>query len=483
VFKSKYRFYLITIIIGVVCATYFIYAEHRDAGPAASSVVPVADNYPQPQVTAYDMGIYLDINTRTIHGNTVIDTVNTSGQVLQELWFTTYPNAFRDSTRTPAPREAYYSGFNEGWLKIDHLTVNGVTAKYQEQGIAVQALLASPILSGKNIKIEMTWRAKIPRLAYRYGSKSGVYMLGNFYPTLNVLGVDGWHNWQNSKFGDPFCFPVANYQVNINLPETYNMVSTGTITRAVAEDNGRTIYWSKADKVRDFCLLVMYDYQEMGKEIQGRSIKCYAPSNNKDIASLIVEQSGEILNFYSSMLCSYPYPDFKVAFVPMKGFQGMEYSGLVFLQEEFLNPAYDSGKRDFVLAHEIAHQWWYAMVGNDQFREPWLDEGLANWCACKYLQKTKGQSIPDSNNYQQGIKLTRQLDEMNSRQDYYRTAYNGGEAFWFGLEKEIGEEAVVNILRSYLGQYKFKIASSQDLFTLIKKEAPTDVEAYLQKWL
>lgn len=480
---NKYRFYLVAIIIGVICAAYFIYAEQKEDTPAVSPSLKTADIFPKPELTTYNMGLYLDINNRTLHGTTVIDTINTSGKALEELWFTAYPNAFRTQTRTPAPADAYYSGFNEGWLKIDSFKVNGTLVEYQEEDISMRAVLPAAVLPEKSLKIEMTWRARIPKLAYRYGCKNGAYMLGNFYPTLNVLSGQDWHNSYNSVFGDPFCFQAANYQVTINLPEAYNMVSTGNTTNIRAEDNGRTVYWVQADKARDFCLLVMYDYQEFSQEIKGRNIKCYTPDNNNCIVNRIVEQSGEILDYYSSTIGSYPYPDFKVAFVPMKGFHGMEYSGLIFLREDFLNPGYDDHKRQFILAHEIAHQWWYAMVGNDQFREPWLDEGLANWSAYKYLEKYQGQSVPDMTDCQPGIKLTKQLGEIRSTRDYYSTAYDGGEAFWFGLEQELGEETVIKVLRSYLADNKFEIATSQDLLAAIKKEAHKDMEYYFNKWL
>ena len=322
---NKYKFYLIAIIIGVICAAYFIYAGQKDDCPVASTGGEVSYLFPDPELTTYNMELYLDINTRTLYGSTVIDTKNTCSKNLEELCFTAYPNAFRNESETPAPNDAYYCGFNEGWLRIDSLKVNGSKVEYQEEGGLIRALLPLDLLPDKNIKVEMTWRAKIPKLAYRYGSRAGVYMLGNFYPTLNVLSDGDWHNTNNSVFGDPFCFHVASYMVNMSLPEAYNMVSTGTTISQMAEDSGRTIYWVKADKVRDFCLLVTYDYQELSREIMGRNIKCYAPSNNIDISSQIVEQSGQILDYYSATLGSYPYPDFKVAFVPMKGFHGMEY--------------------------------------------------------------------------------------------------------------------------------------------------------------
>lgn len=469
---NKNRFYLIAILVGVICAAYFVYAGQKDDCPVASTNGQISYQFPNPELTTYNMGLYLDINTRTLYGNTVIDTVNTCGKTLEELCFTVYPNAFRNKTDTPAPDDAYYSGFNEGWLIIDSLKVNGSKAEYQEEGILIRVLLPSALSPDKSIKVEMTWKAKIPKLAYRYGSTAGVYMLGNFYPTLNVLDDSGWHNSYNPRSGNPFYFHVANYKVNINLPETYSMVSTGTTISQLAEDSGRTIYWVKADKVRDFCLLVMHDYQQTGQENGGWNIKCYAPSNNIDISSGVFEQSSKILDYYATTLGPYPFPNLKVAFIPMKSFEGMEYSGLIFIGEEFLNLGYDKQKRQFILAHAIAHQWCYAMVGNDQLFEPWLDEGLANWLANKYIEKHLGYSPSD----QKRVVLSKQLPESCSGCDK-------GEAFWFGLEQELGEETLIKVLRSYMFEYKFKIASSQDLLAIIEKETHKNMDDYFNKWI
>lgn len=477
---NKHRFYILAIIVGVFCAAYFIYVGQLDDCSVASTN-QVSYQFPNPELTTYNMGLYLDINTRTLYGTTIIDTINTCGKAMDELYFTAYPNAFRNKSETPAPDNAYYCGFNEGWLRIDSIKVNGSKVEYQEEGVLIKTQLPSALLPDKSIKVEMAWKAKIPKLAYRYGSKAGVYILGNFYPTLNVLSNGHWQNSYNFSFANPFCFHVANYIVNINLPETYNMVSTGTTISILAEDKGRTIYWVKADKVRDFCLVVMHDYQESSRQIEGWNIKCYVPSNNIDISSRVVEQSGQIVDYYSTTLGPYPYPDFKVTFVPIKGFHGMRYSGLILLGEEFLNLGYDKQKKEFIMAREIAYQWCYTMVGTDQLRESWLGEGLANWLAYKYMQNNLGYSAPDINN-QQGVTLSKQLQESHLSWEYYSTANDGGEAFWFGLEQELGEETVIKVLRNYLAEYKFKIASSQDLLTTIEKETHKDMKYYFDKW-
>ncbi|MGS0745503.1 M1 family metallopeptidase [Syntrophomonas erecta subsp. sporosyntropha] len=480
---TRRRLYLVIIIIGVICAAYFLYGRYQPHGVVCAPLSGPTDKglFPAPDKTFYEMTLYLDINSSTIYGATRLNTENTSDQVLQDFYFTIYPDAFRDAAQTPAPREAYYAGFDPGWIEFDEINLNGKKVNYFREGVSLQLNPESDILPGQNIVVDLKWRVHIPRLAYRFGYKNGVYMLGNFYPILNVMERDGWHNSYNSFFGDPFCFHTANYRIQVSIPETYTLVSTGTNLERIAEDNGRQNYLIKADQVRDFCMVIMHDYNGMQKDINNTTVTVHVPCDKADQAGKILNQTGEILNFYSCTWGSYPYPEFNVVFVPMKGFHGMEYSGLIFLREEFADPDFQPTRGEFILAHEIAHQWWYGLVGNDQIKEPWLDEGLANWSAYKYLEHCRDQIPPRQEMPRKG-NLARELSDIYSTQDYYLTAYNDGEAFWFGLEEQLGEEKINQVLRRYLAEYRFAIASSQDLLAVIKKEAHQDMNDYFKLW-
>ncbi len=438
--------------------------------------------FPSPDETRYYMELYLDIASNLLYGHSSIYTLNTTDSDMNELWFSIYPNAFKTPACTPAPTQAYYKGFNPGWLELDGVLVNGREVEYSVDGVSMHIIMPFDIMPDKAIIIDMNWRSRIPEIAYRFGSKDGVFMLGYFYPVLNVYDQEGWHMAYNSKFGDPFCFHCADYLVEVNIPEAYEVVSTGSSSQKWAEDNGREIYLIEASKVRDFCLLIIYDYQEVISKVHNITVKCYVPGGSgTDKAKEIAQQCGEILHYYSCRWGSYPYLDFKVAFVPMQGFHGMEYSGLIFLQEEMFSPGFDSQRGSFILAHEVAHQWWYAMVGNDQLAEPWLDEGLANWSAYKYQEDCQGLMVMRQSNAAAG-KMNRPLNEMNSRSEYYQTIYNGGEAFWAALERELGRDTTDRVLRCYLEDYKFDIATTPGLLAVIRKEAHQEMDSFFQKW-
>ncbi len=189
-----------------------------------------------------------------------------------------------------------------------------------------------------------------------------------------------------------------------------------------------------------------------------------------------------MFKYYSCTFGSYPYREFDIVQVPMEGFQGMEYSGVIFLCREAFGPAYGEARQDFLLAHEIAHQWWFGLVGNDQLREPWLDEGLANWSAWSYLRERDGKNAAARISPDYQTDLGRSLSEMSGREEYFNLAYRNGERFWRELEHELGNKKVIEVLRSYLAEYRYQLASAADLHAVIEKEAGQDMTPLFKKW-
>lgn len=482
----KRKTWLIIITAVIICSAYFFWTGNQTGTEVAATLPDQIEpepitSFPAPGKTLYRMSLYLDINTRTLYGTTVLTTDNTSGQVLSDLWFTIYADAFRQADTTPAPAHSYYAGFESAGIEFDEIMVNFMPVDYKKEGVSLQLIPAEDILPGQDITIEMKWSVQIPRSSYRFGYKDGVFMLGNFYPVLNVYDDQGWRTSYNSSFGDPFCFNCADYVVRLNIPEAYSMVSTGNVVETIAEDNGRHFITAAAENVRDFGMVVYHQYRSIEQEAQGKTVSIYVPAQVDADVTPLMQETLDILDFFSCTWGSYPYSNFKVVFVPMKGFHGMEYSGIIFLSKDLLTPGADQQHTRFILAHETAHQWWYGMVGNDQVREPWLDEGLANWGAYKYLI-TKGQVAADAKSVSAPTNLSRELNQMYSRNDYYHTAYTGGESFWWGLEQELGEEKVKQVLRRYLANYRFQIATTEDLIQVIRQEAKYDMQEYFAGW-
>ena len=121
------------------------------------------------------------------------------------------------------------------------------------------------------------------------------------------------------------------------------------------------------------------------------------------------------------------------------------------------------------------------MVGNDQKLEAWLDEGLATWSSYKYMSAVENSNRPNITRFG-NYTLRRALNEYGSKENYYQEAYQNGALFWLELEQTLGEDQVQKILRRYLADYKYKIASTQDLLDVIQKETQKDMNDFFKRW-
>lgn len=482
---KKYLFLGLVVLSGVVIAAsvfyYINFVDHTASQHEKDLINRQAHTFPARQ-TLYQMGLYLDLPSRTLYGTNAMQLVNNSSGTLDELWFTAYPNAFASAEDSPAPTTAYYDGFSPGSMEFDYFKVNGEKVSYQVKGTAVRVPLVERIVPGQPFNVEVKYRTKIPKLAYRFGSKDGIFMLSYAYPILNVYDASGWHVSYNSKYGDPFCLASASYLVRLNLPDGYNFVSPGEITDSLAEDNGRQSFLIKAENLRDFSLAVMYDYKEINQQVETTDVKCYYPAGRKGPGNGLLQQSYEMLSYYSDIFGAYPYKDFKIVFVPMEGMTSCELSGMTFISDDLTDSFRGQEFNYFFLAHEISHQWWYALVGSDQLKEPWMDEGLANWSAYRYLSETRGAKTPVTGNSLKRFNLDRELKDIKSAQEYSRIAYTGGENFWFDLENKVGSRRMDKILKRYVEDFSGNIATSSDLRYIISKESKRDMTKFYKPW-
>ena len=438
--------------------------------------------FPSADKTVYRMGLFLDVLDKVLYGTSIVTTENNLRQPLSELYFTVYPNVFAKKSSTPAPSCAYRNGFDPGYIEITGVKFQGSPIPYEVEGTRLKLCLKEPLLPAQKAGIEMTWRVKIPNLAYRFGTRDGVFMLSNFYPVLTVNKGGEWRFAGETPLGDPFCFACADYLVKLNVPCDYQVISSGCEEARETGPDGRDTVFIKAAKARDFVVVASSQHHRLQGRALNVPVNLFVRWGRDGDAGLLLSKAQKMLEFYACTFGSYPFEELDIIEVPMCGFQGMEYSGVVFLQDRVLEPGFSPEKRKFLLAHEIAHQWWFGLVGNDQSREPWLDEGLANWSAGLYLRRLEGKTNAKAVRGSKGQDFFRSLDQMNSRSDYLASAYRGGEAFWIGLEERIGLDETIAVLRRYIADNRFGIASTGDVLRAVERETDRRLEDYFRLW-
>lgn len=189
--------------------------------------------------------------------------------------------------------------------------------------------------------------------------------------------------------------------------------------------------------------------------------------------------------FFNAKFGEYPYRDLCVVKSPFL-FGGMEYPGLVIVADN-IESSDDLAK---VIVHEIAHQWWYGVVGNNEITEAWLDESLTEYSSLLFFENNSKYNmsyenlVEDAKNTYElyidvitslgGTVDTRMNDRVNnysSEYEYSYLIYVKGVVMLDDIRTEIGEKKMYKALQKYYKQNKFKIASSEDLLQSFRKVA------------
>jgi aminopeptidase N len=160
---------------------------------------------------------------------------------------------------------------------------------------------------------------------------------------------------------------------------------------------------------------------------------------------------------FSASFGTYPYPELDVVLGAFPDFGGMEYPTIIFSEVD-----------KWTVAHEVAHQWWYGLVGNDQYAEPWLDESLATWSeelAMPPWLQCSGYAFPGT------AWLTNDMGYWGSHPAQYDVVYEGGACMLKDLANRFGKDRLIGILGDYAADHWLGVARTADFTAAIEAAA------------
>ena len=155
----------------------------------------------------------------------------------------------------------------------------------------------------------------------------------------------------------------------------------------------------------------------------------------------------------------------------------------------------DNGYLEIVIAHEVGHQWFYAMVGNNQVEHPWLDESLTSYTEFVYARAWHTQAQADAYVADFERRYARYtgtglpdlpLDlpvEQYSNYAYGIIVYTKGPLFLVELERQLGRDTVYKMLSDYFHRYQYAVATSTDVEKSFEETSGKDLSALFQKWV
>ena len=432
----------------------------------------------------YTMTLVYEPSTRSLAGEMTVQLENRTESAWETVEFQLWPNAFREGAKylpvseTYAPA-VYYKGASFGGITLTGIEGGEARVVGEDENI-LEVTPPAPVYPDERITLTMRFTVLLPEIEHRLGVGQKTVNLGNFYPILCAWGEEGFCEHVYACCGDPFVSGVADYDVTFSLPASYHVAHTGTGTRT--EENGLATYHVRAEGVRDFAMVCSEQFTVHTAEASGIPVAYYALDDADPSGTL--QTACESLSYYADAFGAYEYPAYTVVETGFP-YGGMEYPMLSLIADDL--PATEV---PLVVAHETAHQWWYAMVGSDQYHEAWQDEGLAEYSAALFFEaypeygRTYADMVAASESaYRAYYSVSAQLSrgETAMRRDltdytgdyaYRSLAYDKGVILFDRLRQTVGEERFFAAIKDYARAYKGEIAPPEALIARFAARSP-----------
>lgn len=406
---------------------------------------------------------------------------NTEAVSLSEIYFRLYPNL---------------PGYG-GRMTVNDMTVDGqaVTSELEADDSAMRVPLAQPLAPGEVIELSLTFEAEVPTQGAGYNIFSyteQTLALADFYPAVAVYDDEGWNIEVPPTYGDATFLDTSLYRVELTVPESMIVAASGSLSTEQVNDNGTRTLVLVSGPMRDFYIVMRADFEAASDVVDGILVTSYYPPDLQSGGVLALQYAVDSLRVFNEQFGPYPYTEFDVVATPTQA-GGVEYPGIVVVAQ-FL---YDQtgGFFEHATAHEVAHQWWYSMVGNDQIDDPWLDESLTNYSSIVYWEKIEGKDAAEQMIRRLFLEPYERAKAQGkdravagpvadfSEEEYGVFVYGKGPLFFNALRQQVGDEIFFKIMQSYYAQYKYKIAYPDDLLATIERVSGQDIDPLFKMWI
>ena len=369
----------------------------------------------------------------------------------------------------------------------------------------VYIILSRPLPPGESATLELAYDTVVLPGAYRasYISTDNdrlgerTYSLAQFYPMLSVYEDGAWAADPYFLEGECMYTRCADYLVTMRLPEKYTVIASGHETKGDTAD-GFTDWTVEAENMRDVTVIISPDLAFLTGETQSVTVRSWYVDDGPDGGStaqgkLSLQAALDAIDAFTDAYGPYAYDELDVVQNGYSG--GMEAPGLVRISEIYryfmLDPDPETGTGPDTcagtVAHETAHEWFYAAVGNDQYNEAWLDEGFARYSEQVYWRHVGRSEADAAAILEAGLAKTpasggtvdRAYDELNDGEswDYTDVVYDRAAGFLYELEKAMGREAFYDFLQEYYAAYTFREAHTEDFIALLAPHIEDNAQA------
>ncbi|MFZ5825230.1 MAG: M1 family metallopeptidase [Bacillota bacterium] len=420
------------------------------AQPALGTLPPGPGARPNVSPHAYQIHVKYEPARRELTGSQVVHWQNGESIPVDTLYFNLWANA---------EQFALYGGH----IAVQRVTVDGGPVPFTARGLDLTVPLGGAIKPGEGVAVAIDFTTRLPgSIPFRLFGQTGYnrFNLVHWYPQLAVLDDRGWNLLPFPTYpGEPY-HETADYQVTLDVPAGTQLGATGRLV-ARREQDDRWIYEYDAPQVRDWAAAGGRGLVE--RVTQADSVRVQVLHTEQFWVDQVSMETVRALELFHQRFGPYPYSDLVVSCC-----SGIEYPGLFFTYP--INPANESWR--IVVYHELAHQWFYGLIGNDQYTEPWLDEAFARY-GDRLASRTFGAPVapPATNRFlPAGLRTSSSSREYAAYPaDYGRGVYIMGADTLAELEREIGPELFDRLIRQWVERYRFQIVTTADFVALAEE--------------
>jgi hypothetical protein len=497
--------------------------QSRPAPSPAQSYDQPAAGARSPRNANYTIDVRLDHGARTLAGRETIEWRNISSQTATELQLHLYWNGWRNAestwmrerrlsgNRTPPRRDAW------GSCDVTVVRIAGADVTPQTRFIApddanpadrtvMRVPLATPVGPHGTVTVELEWTSKIPRPFARTGYIDDYYFIVQWFPKVGVLEDGGWNTHQFHAATE-FYADYGVYDVRMTVPTGWLLGASGRQVSTTINPDGTTTHAYHGEDIHDFAWTTSRTYLEARQTFEHPALPpvemrlLYQPEHAGQVQRHF-DATAFTLKYYGEWFGPYPYGHVTIvdpAYQSSSG--GMEYPTLFTAGTRWLAPGAVT-QPEAVTVHEAGHQFWYGVVGNNEFEHAWMDEGLNTFSTARAIEAAGFPNHLSARFFGgfvpwvfDDVVLTRETDG-NRLSGYRAVAESDVQAtptyrYWPGsasaitynktalwlntLENHLGWPTLQKAMATYFERWKFRHPKPDDFFAVLNDVSGHDL--------
>ena len=431
--------------------------------------------------------------------------------------------------------------------RFNKVEINGVSANYELLGTLLEIELPQPLRQNESVNLYMEFSELLQEIVPPsdnlfnsldptassiggfvdygvFGYYKEIISLGHWFPMLTPYKNGEWSRTPPARNGDIQNFEEGIFKINFTTDNDTVIASAGVkIGEKASEIRGKESSYIGIG-MRECAFQLSKNFKVIKKSVGDTIIESYFLEGHDDFGKSILSYTAKALKLYGNLIGEYPYTELKVVETYLTGGAGgMEFPAFITISSYYHNPKINLGPMgilfgnknkeieeslrpllqstlEFIVAHEVAHQWWNTVVGSDSINSAWIDESLTNYFALIYFDKIYGRErFEEQKLYNLRLPIllakfagisdkgvNRPSSEFTDTMQYAVVIYSKGAYFYDELSQLLGEDNFLKTARAYYNKYKFSFAPEEGFINVAKKENPkfkSKIDALYRRWI